>query len=151
MIPIADQLSELRREMKQRDRVYPRWIADGRLQQADADLRRARLQAAIETLEGLAAKDRLILHMQDFPRTEHLCRAALGPWMPTHQHENGTLAREVVRAQFGVGADSIPVVILDDVFHRPFVVAAEKVERDFRPLTEAEARALLSEIEGGPR
>lgn len=68
---------------------------------------------------------------------------ALGPWMPTHQHENGTLAREVVRAQFGVGANSIPVVILDDVFHRPFVVAAEKVERDFRPLTEAEARAAV--------
>lgn len=73
----------------------------------------------------------------------HRARAALGPWVPTHRHENGTLAREVVRAQFGVGADIIPVVILDDVFHRPFVVAAEKVERDFRPLTPDEARVAM--------
>lgn len=61
MSPTDDEtLIELRRELHQRERVFPRWVADGRLTQADADKRFARLKRAIEIVEAEIAKGRLL-------------------------------------------------------------------------------------------
>jgi len=51
MIPLADQIAEVAREIRQRDRVYPKWIADGRLKQETADTKLAQLHAALSTLQ----------------------------------------------------------------------------------------------------
>ena len=50
------QIGELRREQRMREQVYPRLIAARKMSQAEADLRNARLQAAIDTL--MRVKDR---------------------------------------------------------------------------------------------
>lgn len=59
-IPVSEQLKELRRELAQRRRVFPKWVQDGRLEQAEADRRIARLEAAIATVETAAAGERLL-------------------------------------------------------------------------------------------
>jgi lysophospholipase L1-like esterase len=50
---IAEQLIELRREAATRARLYPTWIAAGKLMPSYAARQEARLHAAIRTLEGL--------------------------------------------------------------------------------------------------
>lgn len=55
MTSLAEQIVELRREMRQRERVYPRWVQDGRMSQAIANLHMARLAAALATLEAVQA------------------------------------------------------------------------------------------------
>lgn len=52
---LADQIAELRREEKQRARVYPRWVQDGRMSQAAADRQIGALRAAITTIEACQA------------------------------------------------------------------------------------------------
>lgn len=49
-ISLAQQIDELRRELLERQRVYPRLIAARKLRQAIADYQVARLQAALDTL-----------------------------------------------------------------------------------------------------
>ena len=39
-----EKAEEIRREIKMRKRVFPRWVADGRMKQADADRRIAILE-----------------------------------------------------------------------------------------------------------
>lgn len=51
---IADQLASARRELKMRQRVYPQWVATGRLRQDIADHEIACMAAIVTTLEGLA-------------------------------------------------------------------------------------------------
>ena len=53
MITYRDQLAELNRERKMRERVYARFIADGKLTADEAHRRNDRLDAAITTLEFL--------------------------------------------------------------------------------------------------
>lgn len=53
-IPLAEQVTELKRELHMRHRVYPKWVASGRMEQREADRHVARLEAAIETLSRLA-------------------------------------------------------------------------------------------------
>ena len=50
---ITEGLYELRREMRLRKSVYPRWVINGRLKQEEANRRMNRLQDAIDVLEGL--------------------------------------------------------------------------------------------------
>ena len=50
MIPIEEQIAELDRELKLREKVYPRWITAGKLSKENADQQIARLTAARETL-----------------------------------------------------------------------------------------------------
>lgn len=43
--------TEIRRELHQRERVFPQWVASGRLEQREADRRMARLRRALEIVE----------------------------------------------------------------------------------------------------
>jgi hypothetical protein len=47
---VAEAIAELEREQKQRDRVYPRLIAERKMAQASSDYRRACLNVAIAAL-----------------------------------------------------------------------------------------------------
>lgn len=50
------QIAEVRRELDQRARAYPRFVANGTLTQVRADRQVAALKAALDTLERLAAR-----------------------------------------------------------------------------------------------
>ena len=47
-------LKELKREMAMRARIYPRWVREGRMTEADRAHRVACLQGAIDHFAGLA-------------------------------------------------------------------------------------------------
>lgn len=50
-IPISDQIACLEREIRIRERVYPRWVDKGKLTQKAADLELWRMRAAVVTLQ----------------------------------------------------------------------------------------------------
>lgn len=52
-IPLADQIACVRREIAMRRRVYPGWVSSGRMTQEQSDLELTRMQAVLETLQGL--------------------------------------------------------------------------------------------------
>jgi hypothetical protein len=52
-IPLLDQIAELERELGYRRRVFPKWIADGRMQAAAAARRMSAMEAALATLKGM--------------------------------------------------------------------------------------------------
>jgi hypothetical protein len=47
------QIAEVKRELEQRERVYPRLISGGTLTQVRADRQMAAMRAVLATLEGL--------------------------------------------------------------------------------------------------
>lgn len=51
-IPLAAQVAEVERELRQRERVYPRLVADKRMTQAAADRQTAVMRAVLATLKG---------------------------------------------------------------------------------------------------
>lgn len=52
---LDEQIEEVAREIRQRERVYPKWIAAGRLKQETADQKLEHLRAAQATLQWLFA------------------------------------------------------------------------------------------------
>lgn len=54
-VTIAEQIAEVRRELALRKNVYPKWVASGRMKQAEADRSLERMQAVHDTLTGLTA------------------------------------------------------------------------------------------------
>jgi hypothetical protein len=50
VIPIADQIACVEREIKMRERVYPRWIDTGKMSAAKAAQELERMKAVLETL-----------------------------------------------------------------------------------------------------
>lgn len=48
------------RELKMRERVYPRWIEQGRMTQQKADAETAMMRAIVEALEARCAAGRLL-------------------------------------------------------------------------------------------
>jgi len=57
----GDQLACALREVKMRERVYPRWVAAGKMTQANADAQLEAMKAIAETLKPLAEKEELPL------------------------------------------------------------------------------------------
>jgi hypothetical protein len=51
MISINEQIDEVKRELAQRERVYARLVASGKLRQSIADYQTTRMRAVLETLE----------------------------------------------------------------------------------------------------
>lgn len=58
-VPIDDQVAAAEREVNYRTRVYPRWVADGKMTQAFADHQLRCMTAIVESLKGLQAQNRL--------------------------------------------------------------------------------------------
>jgi hypothetical protein len=52
-VPLADQIRCVGRELGLRRRVYPKWIASGRMKQDDADREIAAMEAVLATLKDL--------------------------------------------------------------------------------------------------
>lgn len=53
-VPLSDQIACVEREIAMRRRVYPNWVASGRLRQAAADEELRRMEAVRDTLRALA-------------------------------------------------------------------------------------------------
>lgn len=60
-IPYADQIEAVRREIRQRHRVYPRLVATGRMTAAQEKLELERMTAVLRTLELVAAINKDVL------------------------------------------------------------------------------------------
>ena len=54
-VTLQDAVKEIRREVKLRERLYPQWVASGKLNKATAERQLARLKFALELLEGKQA------------------------------------------------------------------------------------------------
>lgn len=52
-IPLEQQILSVKREIRMREQVYPRWVANGKMKQHMADLEIATMKAVLATLEGL--------------------------------------------------------------------------------------------------
>ncbi len=48
------QIKEVEREIAQRERVYPRWVANGNLKKATADRQITTMRAVLHTLSAMA-------------------------------------------------------------------------------------------------
>jgi hypothetical protein len=55
-ITLVEQIAELQRELQMRQRVYPRWVDQGRLSQSTAAAQILTMTAALATLQDLAKK-----------------------------------------------------------------------------------------------
>ena len=60
IITATDKLACAERELKMRRKVYPRWIADGRLSAGKAAHEIAAMEAIVADYSRLSEKDRLI-------------------------------------------------------------------------------------------
>lgn len=60
IITAADKLACAERELKMRQRVYPRWIEDGRMSAGKAAHEIAAMTAIVEDLRAAAEKERLL-------------------------------------------------------------------------------------------
>ncbi len=52
-ISLPEQITAIRREIGYRERVYPRWIEQGKMKPQDAEYQIAAMKAALETLRKL--------------------------------------------------------------------------------------------------
>lgn len=60
VVPIDVQIDCVRREISMRERVYGRWVAEKRMTQKKADAELLYMRAVQQTLEEVAAKERLL-------------------------------------------------------------------------------------------
>ncbi|MDP3417899.1 hypothetical protein [Falsiroseomonas sp.] len=49
-VPLSDQIAAVQREIAMRQRVYPRWVAAGKMTQAKAEAETRGMQAVLDTL-----------------------------------------------------------------------------------------------------
>jgi hypothetical protein len=54
-VPLKAQIEEVQRELDQRERVYPRLVAERKMPQARADRQIATMRAVLATLKGMQA------------------------------------------------------------------------------------------------
>lgn len=52
-IPLDEQIACVEREIKMRERAYPRWVAEKRMTQKKADYELAAMRAVRETISGI--------------------------------------------------------------------------------------------------
>jgi len=52
-ITLAEQIAAVRREIAMRERVYPKWVASGRMTQVKAEHEIAAMRAVLDTLLSL--------------------------------------------------------------------------------------------------
>lgn len=54
-VPLTDQITEVRREITMRERIYPRWVETGRLTKAAAERQTDAMRAVMATLLAVAS------------------------------------------------------------------------------------------------
>ena len=59
-ISIAEQITSVEREIRMREKVYPRWVERKKLSQAKADHEMAAMHAVLETLRKVQVAERLL-------------------------------------------------------------------------------------------
>lgn len=59
-VPIGEQIACIERELRYRQRVYPDWVARGRMTQAKSREELRRMEAVLATLRALEEGQRLI-------------------------------------------------------------------------------------------
>lgn len=69
-VSIDEQVACVQREIGFREKLYPRWVKDGKLTQGNADLELARMRAVLATVSGSAPP--LIPGEADIRRSERL-------------------------------------------------------------------------------
>lgn len=60
MVSLSDQIAVVKREIAMRERVYPRWVAAGRMSPAKSVHEITTMKAVLATLERAAAEERLL-------------------------------------------------------------------------------------------
>lgn len=60
-IPLKDQIACVGRELGMRKGTYPKWVASGRMTQAEADKELSRMDAVYRTLKWLEARRESVL------------------------------------------------------------------------------------------
>ncbi len=55
-VSIEEQIAEVEREIKLREHVYPRWVAEKKMRQEKADKCMAAMRAVLETLKTTKEK-----------------------------------------------------------------------------------------------
>ena len=53
MVTISDQIKGVRREIDYRKRLYPKWVADGRMTQKEADYQIELMEYVVNTLQAV--------------------------------------------------------------------------------------------------
>lgn len=53
---LEDQIAEVKREIRQREFVYPKWVAQSRMTQAASDKQLGRMRSVLATLEKLKSE-----------------------------------------------------------------------------------------------
>lgn len=56
VIPIEQQIQCVAREIKMRERCYPRWVKQGRMKGAEAQRELERMRAVLHTLQEVAGR-----------------------------------------------------------------------------------------------
>lgn len=56
VVPIGQQIQCVAREIKMRERCYPRWVAQQRMTEAEAQRELERMRAVLHTLQELAGR-----------------------------------------------------------------------------------------------
>lgn len=96
---IAEQIAEVEREIKIRERVYMRWVGSGKLTQQAADIQIGRMRAVVETLK------RVMVELPDREPGKLITGEVFGP----------AKVREVERARI-LGA--LSPLVSDSVMYR---------------------------------
>lgn len=60
LVPIDHQMASVERELGYRRRLYPKWVANGKITQKEADHELACMKAVLDTLQEVWANRRLI-------------------------------------------------------------------------------------------
>jgi hypothetical protein len=56
VVPIEKQIQCVAREIKMRERCYPRWVRQGRMKEAEAQRELERMRAVLHTLQEVAGR-----------------------------------------------------------------------------------------------
>lgn len=102
MTSIAEQADEVGREVRQRERLYPRWIAEGRIREDTAARKIEALQAAERSLRFIAQ------HAPGLRALAHFLIASTpgSPPIPTENERQALLAHPAVKALLAVWPDA---------------------------------------------
>lgn len=84
LVSLRDMVACVGREVRLRESAYPKWVASGRLKQAEADLEIARMRAVLNLVAGLAAPSAELLEAvaKAVDQEESAQRGEPSPWRP---------------------------------------------------------------------